>query len=103
MTSEPQPGKHGGSPITLIDAERDEASLSESAPLLDGAGAGRNGDRGDEDGVNGTPSPSKPIWEGAADFEGLPWYRRPSVYWLIGPYFLFTLAFGGSLVPKLNL
>jgi hypothetical protein len=25
------------------------------------------------------------------------------VWWLIGPYALFTLAFGGSLVPKLNL
>lgn len=25
------------------------------------------------------------------------------VLWLLGPYALFTLAFGGSLVPKLNL
>ena len=25
------------------------------------------------------------------------------VYWLIGPYALFTLAFGGVMVPKLNL
>ena len=103
MTSEAQPGKHGGGPITLIDEERDGASLSESTPLLDGAGAGQDGDGGGDGGINGTSSPPKPIWEGAADFEGLPWYRRPSVYWLIGPYFLFTLAFGGSLVPKLNL
>lgn len=27
----------------------------------------------------------------------------PQVYWLLGPYFLFTLAFGGIIVPKLNL
>lgn len=60
-----------------------------------GAGAGQQDDTN-----NGPP---KPTWDGAADFEGLPWYHRPSVYWLIGPYFLFTLAFGGSLVPKLNL
>ncbi|KAK1958548.1 major facilitator superfamily transporter [Colletotrichum sublineola] len=42
-------------------------------------------------------------WPGYADFEGLPWWRTPSVYWLLVPYALFTLAFGGSLVPKLNL
>ncbi|KAF6801171.1 major facilitator superfamily transporter [Colletotrichum sojae] len=42
-------------------------------------------------------------WPGYADFEGLPWWRTPSVYWLLLPYALFTLAFGGSLVPKLNL
>ena len=105
MTSESQPGKHGGRPITLIDAERDDGSSppSESSPLLDGAGAGPGDESGGEGGTHGTSSPPKPAWEGVADFEGLPWYRRPSVYWLIGPYFLFTLAFGGSLVPKLNL
>ena len=45
----------------------------------------------------------KDSWTGDEDFAGLPWTRRPSVYWLIGPYALFTLAFGGSMVPKLNL
>lgn len=25
------------------------------------------------------------------------------VYWLLGPYAVFTLAFGGIIVPKLNL
>lgn len=38
-----------------------------------------------------------------ADFAGLPWWRQPSIFWLLGPFFLFTLAFGGCLVPKLNL
>ncbi|KAK2072345.1 hypothetical protein P8C59_006704 [Phyllachora maydis] len=43
-------------------------------------------------------------WEGLIDdFEGLPWWERPSVYWLMGPFALFTLAFGGCIVPKLNL
>ncbi|OLN88131.1 putative membrane protein [Colletotrichum chlorophyti] len=45
----------------------------------------------------------KDTWPGYADFEGLPWWKTPSVYWLLVPYALFTLAFGGSLVPKLNL
>ncbi|KAG5974744.1 hypothetical protein E4U56_004298 [Claviceps arundinis] len=42
-------------------------------------------------------------WDGLADFEGLPWWRRPSVYWLLAPYSIFTLAFGSIIVPKLNL
>lgn len=42
-------------------------------------------------------------WAGAEEFVGLPWHKRPSVFWLIPPYALFTLAFGGSIVPKLNL
>ena len=98
MTSEAQPSKHGGSRILLIDAERDETPASESTSLL---GDARRGDNSDND--DGDSSFSKPSWDGDADFEDLPWHRRPSIYWLIGPYFLFTLAFGGSLVPKLNL
>ncbi|EFY98996.2 MFS transporter [Metarhizium robertsii] len=42
-------------------------------------------------------------WDGLADFEGLPWWRRPSVFWLLAPYSVFTLAFGSVIVPKLNL
>lgn len=42
-------------------------------------------------------------WDGYKDFEGLPWWRRPSVFWLLGPFVMFTLAFGGVMVPKLNL
>ncbi|PNY29677.1 Nitrilase and fragile histidine triad fusion protein NitFhit, partial [Tolypocladium capitatum] len=37
------------------------------------------------------------------DFEGLPWWRTPSVFWLLAPFAIFTLAFGGIIVPKLNL
>ncbi|KAM0323466.1 hypothetical protein ACHAQA_008745 [Verticillium albo-atrum] len=40
---------------------------------------------------------------GAADFDGLPWWRTPSVTWLLGPFFIFAMAFGGMLVPRLNL
>ncbi|KAK7418487.1 hypothetical protein QQZ08_011239 [Neonectria magnoliae] len=42
-------------------------------------------------------------WDGYKDFEGLPSWRRPSVVWLLGPFAIFTLAFGGVIVPRLNL
>ncbi|KAK4454321.1 MFS general substrate transporter [Podospora aff. communis PSN243] len=48
-------------------------------------------------------APRKDSWVGFEDFEGLPWWKRPSVWWMLVPYAFFTLAFGGSLVPKLNL
>ncbi|KAK0718338.1 major facilitator superfamily domain-containing protein [Lasiosphaeria miniovina] len=48
-------------------------------------------------------SPRKDSWVGLEDFEGFPWWKKPSVWWLLVPYALFTLAFGGSIVPKLNL
>lgn len=40
---------------------------------------------------------------GDKDFEGLPWYKRPSIYWVLPPFFLIAMAFGGVLPPKLNL
>ncbi|KAJ8124192.1 hypothetical protein ONZ43_g26 [Nemania bipapillata] len=42
-------------------------------------------------------------WQGHADFEGMPWWKRPTVFWLLGPYLLVTLAFGGMIVPKIEL
>ncbi|UNI21809.1 hypothetical protein JDV02_007765 [Purpureocillium takamizusanense] len=45
----------------------------------------------------------KSNWSGFDDFEGLPWWRTPSVFWLLFPFAVFTLAFGGVIVPKLNL
>ncbi|KAI9794132.1 MAG: hypothetical protein M1833_000444 [Piccolia ochrophora] len=42
-------------------------------------------------------------WSGDHDFDGLTWWNKPSIYWLLPPFFLFTLAFGGIVVPKLNL
>ncbi|SPO00112.1 related to tetracycline-efflux transporter [Cephalotrichum gorgonifer] len=47
--------------------------------------------------------PAEDTWIGQEDFEHLPPWRRPSVYWLLAPWFVFILAFGGTLVPKLNL
>ncbi|KAL8663469.1 MAG: hypothetical protein Q9168_008092 [Polycauliona sp. 1 TL-2023] len=42
-------------------------------------------------------------WSGARDFEGRPWWRKPSIFWLLPPFLLATLAFGGIIVPKVNL
>ncbi|CZR64024.1 related to tetracycline-efflux transporter [Phialocephala subalpina] len=42
-------------------------------------------------------------WEGHADYDGLTWRHRPSMYWLLPPFFLFAIAGGGIMVPKLNL
>lgn len=54
-------------------------------------------------GAGARSSHDEDTWAGAEEFAGLPWQKRPSVFWLIPPYALFTLAFGGSIVPKLNL
>ncbi|KAL9488674.1 hypothetical protein ACSS6W_000951 [Trichoderma asperelloides] len=53
-------------------------------------------------GSNGSGA-RKDSWDNDLDFQHLPWWRRPSVFWLLGPYAVFTLAFGGIIVPKLNL
>ncbi|EGY20622.1 hypothetical protein VD0002_g3715 [Verticillium dahliae] len=42
-------------------------------------------------------------WDAAAEFDGLPWWQVPSVTWLLVPFFIFAMAFGGMIVPKLNL
>ncbi|KAH8680974.1 major facilitator superfamily domain-containing protein [Xylariales sp. PMI_506] len=75
----------------MVNTEETGLVPGETSPLL-GTDAGSNEN-----------SDSRDVWEGYRDFEHLPKWRRPSVYWLIGPYFLFTLAFGGVIVPKLNL
>ncbi|KAI1408897.1 MFS general substrate transporter [Hypoxylon sp. FL1857] len=97
MTSEAQPVRRDSRQITLIDAEQEGwEDATETSPLVgessEGNGAPVNG--------NGKRQDS---WIGYEDFADQPWWRTPSVYWLLGPYFLFTLAFGGVLVPKLNL
>ncbi|KAK4561734.1 hypothetical protein LTR86_004413 [Recurvomyces mirabilis] len=49
-----------------------------------------------------TPDDRRPSYE-VEDYSHLPWYRRPSVLWMLGPFLLMTLAFGGSIPPKINL
>ncbi|KAK4210404.1 major facilitator superfamily domain-containing protein [Rhypophila decipiens] len=69
---------------------------TETTRLL-GAGTRRS----DSDGEHDTGVDDR--WAGLDDFEGLSWRNKPSVFWLLFPYAIFTLAFGGSAVPKVNL
>ncbi|KAL2267619.1 hypothetical protein VTJ83DRAFT_4896 [Remersonia thermophila] len=97
---------------------RDETDASREAPRNAGPGpppAGgstrtQSGDAGSE--PRHGPGETTPLlsagarqsgWEGDADFVGLPWWKRPSIWFLLAPYAVFTLAFGGSMVPRLNL
>ncbi|KAH8889870.1 MFS general substrate transporter [Thozetella sp. PMI_491] len=79
-----------------------EPDATESTSLL-GAGAqhAENGRDRHEDVPN--PLQRTETWVGMEEFEGLPWYKRPSVWWLLWPFAIFTLAFGGTAVPKMNL
>ncbi|KAI3329419.1 MFS general substrate transporter [Xylariaceae sp. AK1471] len=99
MTSETQPRTHGRTQIIMVDAEETRQNRSTETTALLGSGAEQQEDEA-ENNVNGT---RKHSWAGYDDFEGLPWWKTPSVYWLITPYFLFTLAFGGMIVPKIEL
>ncbi|KAF2653079.1 MFS general substrate transporter [Lophiostoma macrostomum CBS 122681] len=72
-------------------------AAEEDTPLLGGR---REEARSDAD----SNAESEPVeWFGTAEIQGLPWWKRPSIYWLLPPFLLFTTAFGGIVVPKLNL
>ncbi|KAK2766147.1 hypothetical protein FQN54_007663 [Arachnomyces sp. PD_36] len=72
------------------------AGLSdEITPLLPEAIEDNDSDRGDDSRDSN--------WAGNDEFEGKPWWKKPSVFWLLPPLLPFTIAFGGILVPKINL
>ncbi|KAF4971907.1 hypothetical protein FSARC_1412 [Fusarium sarcochroum] len=75
--------------------EEETAIVDESTHLLPADSETRDGDS--------ETASTTGAWDADKDFEGLPWWRRPSVFWLLGPYIIFTLAFGGVMVPKLDL
>lgn len=70
-----------------VPTETEEHRAHEESPLLPPTGEGGR----------------KDSWSGGEDFTHLPWWKRPSIYWMLGPFFLVALAFGGSMPPKLNL
>ncbi|OQN97961.1 hypothetical protein B0A48_16266 [Cryoendolithus antarcticus] len=45
----------------------------------------------------------KESWSGGDDFAHLPWHKRPNLIWVLAPFLLMALAFGGSMSPKINL
>ncbi|KAI9882897.1 MAG: ATP-dependent DNA helicase II subunit 1 [Watsoniomyces obsoletus] len=73
-------------------ASGDHSKNSEQTPLLQQHGSSANvepegnGDLG-----------------GQEDVDERPWWKRPSIGWLLPLFAFTTLAFGGTLVPKLNL
>lgn len=70
---------------------------SEDSPLL--GPSARAAEREDDEDARG----HELDWPGEADLLRLPWWNRPSIYWLLPPFLLFTIAFGGVIVPKVNL
>lgn len=76
----------GGIDTDLVSAAREED------PLLPGSGDVNDGDK----------DPAHE-WASAADFQHLPWYRRPSIFWILVPFIVMTLAFGGIISPRINL
>lgn len=73
------------------------------------SGSPRRGDLAEEDGETSPLLPRRsedarrPSRPDQDDFSDLPWYKRPSIFWLLGPFFLVACAFGGIITPKLNL
>ncbi|MCJ1246903.1 hypothetical protein MMC30_004114 [Trapelia coarctata] len=93
--------KDNHAPPSSVAKESQETLNDENTPLLA---------RLHEIGDDSAPSESEeaddrptPTWSGERDFEGVPWWKKPSVFWLIPPFLTFMLAFGGTVVPKLNL
>ncbi|KAH0604783.1 uncharacterized protein H6S33_006451 [Morchella sextelata] len=87
--SEIQAHQHGSAGVdgdggkSVLSSKANSISGDENSPLL---GAGERDGGADID-----------------DFAGLPWHRKPSIFWLLPPFCLFTIAFGGVAVPRLNI
>ncbi|RKF64655.1 putative membrane protein [Erysiphe neolycopersici] len=67
---------------------------SETTPLLC---EGRSENDDTCDGAGATD------WEDDQNFAEIVWWKTPSVYWMLPPFFIYAMAVGGVLVPKLNL
>ncbi|KAF2270253.1 tetracycline-efflux transporter-like protein [Lojkania enalia] len=83
-----------GQSLPALDSDNEEL------PLLLDRSSGSSSHRGSTRGSDGSDSAEL---SGPTEFHGLPWWKRPSIFWLLPPFLLFTLAFGGIVVPKLNL
>jgi len=86
----------GGLPPISSPEFRARDQADECSPLLERTSDSGDGDDEDEE-------EEEQAWTGTADFAHLPWYGRPSIYWVIVPFFVMACAFGGIIAPKLNL
>ncbi|KAF2150688.1 major facilitator superfamily transporter [Myriangium duriaei CBS 260.36] len=69
------------------DVVRDDAT--ERQPLLGSSGQEPGGDESEV-----------PRYD---EFNDLPWYRRPSIYWVLFPFSILAISFGGIITPRVNL
>ncbi|KAI4172464.1 MAG: hypothetical protein LQ343_003554 [Gyalolechia ehrenbergii] len=76
-------------------------SVYEETPLLERE-ANHSRDSNDGPPEDGSERDA-PEWFGARDFEGKPWWKKPSIFWLLPPFLMATLALGGVIVPKVDL
>ncbi|EEP79396.1 predicted protein [Uncinocarpus reesii 1704] len=86
-----RPNRHG----PMITENMEEEIVDERTTLLARDGS----DTSDRTSTNDKHAEE---WT-AAGFAGLPWWKRPSIFWVIPPLLPFTIAFGGVAVPKINL
>jgi len=63
----PEPSNKSGATSPAVERDEEDAPLL--SPTTQDYGSGNNGERRD----------SEPKWDGQADFEGLPWWKKPSV------------------------
>ena len=68
--------------------------IDEASPLIPLDGNRKDGRDNDSQPLNAWYDPQ---------FEGLPWYKKPSIYWIIAPFLMIALAYGGIIVTKLIL
>ncbi|OJD34539.1 tetracycline-efflux transporter protein [Diplodia corticola] len=87
--------EHAGEDRMLVEVGGVDSGLRyrsvEETPLL--------GDDGD----GGRRSSATSSLSAYDDFSALPWYKRPSIYWMLPMFFLTAIANAGILVPKMNL
>ncbi|KAH7374274.1 major facilitator superfamily domain-containing protein [Pyrenochaeta sp. MPI-SDFR-AT-0127] len=86
--------KRSGASSPRDDSDNEDAPLLSPTRNAYGSADGDGSSSGDD---------GEDEWPGVADFRGLPWWKRPSIYWLLPPFLMFTIAFGGVVVPKINL
>ncbi|TGO43977.1 hypothetical protein BOTNAR_1038g00020 [Botryotinia narcissicola] len=83
--------------------ERDLKRLGDEGALLLGENEEENEDCENVHVHASEAENSTSEWSANKDYEGLGWWHRPSLYFLLPAFFIYALAFGGLIVPKLNL
>ncbi|KXT06881.1 hypothetical protein AC578_7126 [Pseudocercospora eumusae] len=83
-------------PGVKVNQLSEQELASERSPLLPRSPTSNDGEGEEEE-------ERRPSWPGSIEFAHLPWYRRPSIWWVLCPFFIMACAFGGIIAPKMNL